>query len=385
MGFEPSRADPDLWMKKSENYEGYDCIAAFADDLVVVARDPLQYLNCLASKFNLKNATDSPDFFLGANWTTKQDNSTKISNEKCILEHIRKFEEEHGTIRKENVPAPTKSHPTLNHPETDTSPLLDSEHTAIFQSAIGACQWSQSSGRFDITFALSSLSRFAVSPRENHLKASLKILGYLKKHPKKGHTIDPSPFIPDFPSERVQAAFNHQYDYFSESIDPRFPDPLLDELDTNIFVDSNHGHDTVTGKAITGTASLVGRTPVDIAAQRQPSVQTATCGSESYGLKVAVEKAVTLRYHLRSMGVKVTKPTTICCDNKAVVTNTTEAGSTLKKKYLALSYHFCREHFAANVVDIRWIEGKHNIADAMTKALATTSFHTHMNKIMSNS
>ena len=85
------------------------------------------------------------------------------------------------------------------------------------------------------------------------------------------------------------------------------------------------------------------------------------------------------------MGVKVSKPTTIYCDNKAVVTNTTVAGSMLKKKYLALSYHFCREYFSASVVDIRWVEGKYNISDVMTKALATTLFHTHMNKIMSNS
>ena len=191
--------------------------------------------------------------------------------------------------------------------------------------------------------------------------------------------------MPDFPSTKVDPNFNHQYDYFTESLDPRFPDPLLPELSTTLFVDSNHGHDTVTGKAITGIVGLVGRTPVDWSAQRQASVQTATFGAELNGLKSAVERAVAIRYHLRSMGVKVGTPTTIYCDNKAVVTNTTVAGSSLGKKYLALAYHFCREHFAADVVDIRWVDGKYNIADALTKALPTTPFHTHMNKTTSNS
>ena len=140
----------------------------------------------------------------------------------------------------------------------------------------------------------------------------------------------------------------------------------------------------MTGKAITGLLAFVGSTPVEWGATRQPSVQTATYGAELNALKKAVEHAVTIRCHLRSMGVKVEQPTRTYCDNQSVVTNTTEAGSILNKKYLALAYHFCREHFSADVVDIRWIDGKHNLADAMTKALGTTAFHTHMNRAMSN-
>ena len=84
------------------------------------------------------------------------------------------------------------------------------------------------------------------------------------------------------------------------------------------------------------------------------------------------------------MRISVTKLTTIFCNNKAVVTNTIITRSPLSKKYLALLYHFCREHFVA-YVDIRWIDGKYNLADAMTKALGTIEFHIYMNKAMSNS
>ena len=56
---------------------------------------------------------------------------------------------------------------------------------------------------------------------------------------------------------------------------------------------------------------------------------------------------------MRSLGLPITKPTIIYCDNKAIVTNTTIATSTLNKKYLALVYYFCREYFAGYIVDIR--------------------------------
>ena len=82
----------------------------------------------------------------------------------------------------------------------------------------------------------------------------------------------------------------------------------------------------------------MGNTPVECLAQRQPLVQTATYGAELYALKVAVEKAVALRYYLRSMGMPVTKLTVIYYNKKAVVTNTTIASSILTKKYLALAY-----------------------------------------------
>jgi hypothetical protein len=43
--------------------------------------------------------------------------------------------------------------------------------------------------------------------------------------------------------------------------------------------------------------------------KRQASVQTSTFGAEFTALKKAVEEGITLRNYLRSMGIKVAKPT----------------------------------------------------------------------------
>ena len=84
------------------------------------------------------------------------------------------------------------------------------------------------------------------------------------------------------------------------------------------------------------------------------------------------------------MGVRVTKPSVIYGDNLSAITNTINPGSALKKKYLALAYHFCRENYSAGIVDIRKIDTKDNYADAFTKALASGEFHGFMNEIMEN-
>ena len=67
---------------------------------------------------------------------------------------------------------------------------------------MGICQWISIAGRMDITFAVSSLRKFASKPRENHLKKAIKILGYLKKYPSKGYVVDPRDPILNYTYEK---------------------------------------------------------------------------------------------------------------------------------------------------------------------------------------
>ena len=55
--------------------------------------------------------------------------------------------------------------------------------------------------------------------------------------------------------------FVNQNSYFQEDIDKSFPEPIFDELDLNIFVDADHGHNKVKISSITGLLSVVGSTP----------------------------------------------------------------------------------------------------------------------------
>ena len=113
-------------------------------------------------------------------------------------------------------------------------------------------------------------------------------------------------------------------------------------------------------------------------------MQTSTFGAEFTALKKAVEEYVMLRYHLRSMGVKVTKPTYIYEDNMGVILNATNPGSTLNKKHVALAYHFVREHVANGVCEIRKVHTSDNFADLFTKALVSSEYHGFYHECMTN-
>jgi hypothetical protein len=74
-------------------------------------------------------------------------------------------------------------------------------------------------------------------------------LGYLKKYPNKGYVINSKPpsIDPQYKTVKLKEDFGGQYKYVHEDLDPRFPPPLVLEMDINIFVDANnHAHDKMT-------------------------------------------------------------------------------------------------------------------------------------------
>ena len=175
MEFKPTRADPDLWIKESDDGKKYEYMATYVDDIIIVGKDPMKYLDEIKKHFPIRNIEMAPEYYLGSNIDMRKNGTMKISSKKYITEIIRRYEIKYGTLKKQNVPAKPD-----DHPELDESPLLNEEGIRHYQSNIGICQWILTAGRFDIAFAVSSLSRFAHQPRQGHLERSEKILGYLK-------------------------------------------------------------------------------------------------------------------------------------------------------------------------------------------------------------
>jgi hypothetical protein len=71
----------------------------------------------------------------------------------------------------------------MDHPQLDTSDLLDSTGTKKYQSLIGALQWLITLGRSDIHLCATTISGYRVAPSQGHLDRLKRTYGYLKRHP----------------------------------------------------------------------------------------------------------------------------------------------------------------------------------------------------------
>ena len=213
---------------------------------------------------------------------------------------------------------------------------------------------------------------------KGHWDRVLRVFGYLKKYSNRRIIVDSRDPIKEGGIDALNLDFTKllcdQYPDAAEDIDSKVLLAKVDEMEITAFVDSDHAHDRVTRRSITGLLILVGRTPVYFMSKRQGAIATSTYKAEFCAMKTAVEEVQSVRYMLRCLGVKVKHASLVCGDNKGVILNSQFPESLLKKKHVAIAFHKTRESAAAGIVHPIKIMSKHNFADILTKAVTGKVF-----------
>ena len=62
LGYQPSKADPDLWIKKVGDH--YEYIARYDDDVIVFFKNPMDVINELKKTY-IMNDVGKPQYYLG--------------------------------------------------------------------------------------------------------------------------------------------------------------------------------------------------------------------------------------------------------------------------------------------------------------------------------
>jgi len=176
MGFIPSKAERDIWMRDCRDH--YKYIAVYVDDLLIASKDPSSIIKTLSDehKFKLKG-TGAVSFCLGCDWFRDDDGNLCYAPHQCIEKVMDNYLHLFGK-RPHNAHSPIVQG---DHPELDNSELLDNAGIQIYQSLIGSLQWAIQIGRFDIATAVMTLSRFRACPCQGHLDRVKRIIGYLSK------------------------------------------------------------------------------------------------------------------------------------------------------------------------------------------------------------
>ena len=392
MDFKPTRYDPDVWIKyRDDTRQDLDYIGTHTDDLMIVAKDPMQYMKCLQETFTIKKVAP-PEFHLGCDYKRcSVTNRWMIGTKTYVKEALEKVKELlslKDDIQGRNCLGTESTPMQANYqPELDDTELLNLAKHREYQKLIGMAQWLITCGRMDISFAVSSLSRFSAAPRLGHYKAAVRIFKYLNQAPEKWILINPDDLVLPAETERKYTDVNWKSHYADaeEELDPKFPHaPNMKPLSTHIFYDANFAHDESTRRSITGIMAFVGSMPVLWMSKRQGAIATSTYSAEMCAAKVACEEAVGLRYMLRSLGVPIplgTAPTILLGDNQGQQDSVTNPGSFCKKKHSHVAWHYVRECEAAGIVESRKIDTKFNASDPFTKALDKTLFGKHFGYI----
>jgi hypothetical protein len=72
MGFNPSYADPDVWMREREDHWEY--LAVYVDDLMAIMKDPDEFFEALVKNYKYKlKGTGPPKYHLGGDFFRDND------------------------------------------------------------------------------------------------------------------------------------------------------------------------------------------------------------------------------------------------------------------------------------------------------------------------
>ena len=177
LGFEPCKAEPDIWLRASEDGSHYEYVAVYVDDLMIAMKNPQAFVDLLQKNYKFKlKGTGTIEYHIGMDFFRDEDGVLCTSPRKYIEKMMDTYKRMFGEKPSTKCQSPIEYG---DHPELDTSEFLDQEGITQYQSLIGTLQWIVSIGRFDVQTAVMTLSSFRAQPRRGHLERVKRIFGYI--------------------------------------------------------------------------------------------------------------------------------------------------------------------------------------------------------------
>ena len=91
--------------------------------------------------------------------------------------------------------------------------------------------------------------------------------------------------------------------------------------------------------------------------------------------KTSCEEAISIRYMLRCLGVRIERSTILYDDNQGILQSSTLINSEYKKKHTSIAYHKMWECIAAGIVNPVKVATKINLSDFLMKGTAWKTDH----------
>ena len=323
-------------------------IAVYVDDLLIVGNDEVERSN-LKEKLRLAyseiTVQESDNFsFVGLEIHTAANKSVQIRQIGYIKDVLKHFNI--GENEFEDHPC---SDNIMKTPKAD-DPSVDK---SLYLSGVMKLMYLSTRSRPDIAFAVSALASRSSDPKENDMKAMIRIAKYINKTKdeflifKHGGQISLSAF--------VDASFMCHRDMRSHTGYAIFADTI-------------------------GSAGIVYRSI------KQTTVSNSSTEAEIIALHDLVQHLIWIQGIYDSLQIDYNKPTTIYNDNEATIrmNSVPIVNFAGRSKYIARKYFSVYEHVENGSVILKWIGTDDMIADVLTKAIMGNKFRKFKIHLLGN-
>lgn len=330
-GLKQSSNDPCLYVSQTL------FLVLYVDDGLIAAQsgeEADRLIQAMQQHFDVK--TSEAQFYLGLQIERNHEQcAIKIHQQTYIWAILEKFQ----MIDCNPVYTPAEAGKVL-------SKNSDVKANVPYRQIIGSLMYLTVSTRPDIAFIVGKLCQHLDNPSFDHWYAAKRVLAYLK------------------------ATSDHGIVYYGAS------DPIL-----RVFTDADYAMCVDTRKSTSGVVITFLESPIAWISHKQGVVADSTTYAEYIAAHDGAREVVWIRRLLSDFWCKQTGPTDLFCDNEAAIKLITNPQFHQRTKHIDTQFHYVRDVYGNNQINIVPISTKGQLADLFTKPLPQPTFH-HLKELL---
>lgn len=237
---------------------------------------------------------------------------------------------------------------TSNLPGDQNIQLNDSKEEADaheYRAIVGALIYASTWTRPDITHAVNMTSRYMQQPTQTHMRASKKIIRYMR------------------------ATSEYGIRYNNNNSDSK--------VTVSAYCDSDWAGDKSDRRSTTGYCVYVNDNLISWNTKKQQTVALSSAEAELMAITEAVKEVIWIREMMTEMKYEIHTPMKIYSDNQSAIHMTHNDVDQERTKHIATRHFFVREKIVSGEMDVEWVQSAKQTADIFTKALSVVPFMAH--------
>ena len=148
-----------------------------------------------------------------------------------------------------------------------------------------------------------------------------------------------------------------------------------------MFSDADWAGSLTDRRSTTGYCTFIWGNIVTWRSKKQPVVARSSAEAEFRAMCQGICEGIWLRRMLKELGISISGPMNLLCDNKAAIEISKNLVHHDRTKHVGLDRHFIKERVEDGMLKLTYVPTSHQIADILTNALAENSFESLKSKL----
>ena len=148
------------------------------------------------------------------------------------------------------------------------------------------------------------------------------------------------------------------------------------------FTDADWAGNPNDRRSTSGLLVFLGHNPITWSAKKQLTVSRSSTKAEYRALASASAEVCWLRVLLRDLGIFISAPPILWCDNVSALATASNPVFYARIKHIEVDFHFIRERMLRKDLQVKFVSTIDQLADIFTKGLSSPRFHELQSKLL---